>query len=235
MIFREEKKQKIIGWTSLFAAVVFLCNPDTGIIDILPDFIGYMLLCTAISKIADIDDRISEAYNLFKRMVYISAAKFAALFLQFGFIPTTDQSVSMLLLSFVYSVAELMVVIPALLKLYEGVLTVHCLGIALDRGGRGSKQEHCVVLRATPSCDISRVILWRCVGFIGGLVLLVNNDESEIFNGREDRRASAYDEVSLSVSYSYKRIISLSCRKSRMDEGDPVAVARVEDLKRLRC
>jgi len=122
LIFREEKKQKLISWTSLFAAVVFLGNPDTGIIDILPDFMGYMLLCAAISKTADIDDRINEAYTLFKRMVYISAAKLVALFLQFGFIPTTDQSVSMLLLSFIYSVAELMVVIPAVVKLYDGIL-----------------------------------------------------------------------------------------------------------------
>lgn len=122
LIFKEDKKQKLISWTSLFASIVFFCNPDTGIIDILPDFVGYMLLCVAISKTADIDDRINEAYTLFKRMVYISAAKFVALFLQFGFIPTTDQSVSMLLLSFIYSVAELMIVIPAIIKLYDGIL-----------------------------------------------------------------------------------------------------------------
>lgn len=122
MSFREEKKQKIIGWNFLFIAVLFLCNPDTGIIDIFPDFIGYILLCASISQIADIDDRIWEAYTLFKRMVYISSAKFAALFMQFGFIPTSDQSVSMLLLSFIYSVAELIVVIPAIIKLYEGIL-----------------------------------------------------------------------------------------------------------------
>ena len=66
-------------------------------------------------------------------------------------------------------------------------------------------------------------------------MLLVDDDKSEIFNGREDRGASAYDEVCLTVSDPCKRVISLPCRKSRMDEGDPVAVARVEDLKRLRC
>ena len=121
-MYSKEKKTGVIGWGSLFAAIIFLCNPDIGIFDIFPDFIGYLLLCKSISKVADIDDRIFEALGLFKKMIYISGAAFVLIFIQFGFIPVSDQSVTMLLFSFVYSVAELIVVIPAVVKLYEGIL-----------------------------------------------------------------------------------------------------------------
>lgn len=116
------KKMQIVGWGGLIGALIFFFNPDIGVFDLLPDFIGYILICAALTKIADIDDRVGEARELFVRMIYISLVKFAVFFVQFGFFPPTDQSVSTLMFAFVFSVAEIITVIPAMVKLADGIL-----------------------------------------------------------------------------------------------------------------
>ncbi|MGI6754028.1 MAG: hypothetical protein ACOX31_07010 [Eubacteriales bacterium] len=113
---------KIVGWGGMILAFVFLMNPDIGIFDILPDFIGYILLCAAIAKLSDIDDRVNEARALFVRMIYVSAAKIVALFVLFGLLTPSDRSVGMLLFAFVFSVFELVYVLPAIVRLTDGVL-----------------------------------------------------------------------------------------------------------------
>ncbi len=113
---------RIVGWGGIIAAIIFFFNPDIGIIDILPDFLGFILLCASIKKIAGIDDRVSEARELFRRMIYLTLVKFILIFVMFGFIPTTDQSVSMLMFTFIFSVLEIVTVVPAVIKLYDGIL-----------------------------------------------------------------------------------------------------------------
>lgn len=115
-------KKSIVGWWQLSVALVFLFNPNVGLVDFLPDFIGYMLLCRALSRLSLIDDRIDDAHRLLRRMVYITVARFSALFVTFGFVPYSDRATMMLLLSFVFDVMELYTVIPALLKLSDGIL-----------------------------------------------------------------------------------------------------------------
>ena len=115
-------KKSIVGWWQLSVALVFLFNPNVGLVDFLPDFIGYMLLCRALSRLSLIDDRMDDAHRLLRRMVYITVARFSALFVTFGFVPYSDRATMMLLLSFVFDVMELYTVIPALLKLSDGIL-----------------------------------------------------------------------------------------------------------------
>ena len=119
---KEKNATKIIGWGRLVFALIFFFNPDIGIIDLLPDFIGYILLCSAIAKLSDIDDRVSEAHVLLTKMVYVSLAKFASLFLVYGLIPLTDRAVTVLIISFVYSSLEFFFLLPAVFKLFEGIL-----------------------------------------------------------------------------------------------------------------
>lgn len=115
-------KKSIISWWKLAVAFVFLFNPNVGLVDFLPDFIGYMFLCDALKHVAFIDEHISEGRALMRRMVLITLGRFAALFVTFGLIPYSDRSTSMLLFSFVFDLAELCTVIPALLKLSDGML-----------------------------------------------------------------------------------------------------------------
>lgn len=119
------KQKNIISWGRIIIAFIFFFNPNVGIVDILPDFIGYILLVTALSKVAAIDDHISDAQALFTRLVYITALRFASLFVVFGLIPLSDQDISTLLFSFVFDVLELLTVIPAVIKLFDGIFYLY--------------------------------------------------------------------------------------------------------------
>ena len=137
------KKNKLIAWNRIIVALIFLFNPNIGIVDILPDFIGYILLCTAVSRVAAIDDRIGEAHTLLVRLIYITIIRFASLFVTFGIIPLTDQAMSILLFSFVFDVLELITLIPSMLKLFDGILYLsdrHGGEAAYIRAGKYSRK-----------------------------------------------------------------------------------------------
>ena len=135
------KQKNIILWERIIIALIFFFNPNIGIVDILPDFMGYILLVTALSKVAVIDDRISDAQALFTRLIYITALRFASLFAVFGIIPLSDQSMSILLFSFVFDVLELLTLIPAVIKLFDGIFYLagrHDGEVAYVKAGRFS-------------------------------------------------------------------------------------------------
>ncbi len=118
------KKKGIVSWWRITLALMFLFNPNVGLVDFLPDFIGYLLLCSALAGLSFIDDRMAEARTLLRRAALITLGRFAALFVTFGLIPYSDRSTMMLLMSFVFDIAELCTVIPAILKLSEGIMYV---------------------------------------------------------------------------------------------------------------
>ncbi len=123
-MFEEKKSRSIVWWGAAFASVIFFFNPNIGIIDFLPDFIGYILLTLAISKLAAIDDRISDAHVLFIRAIYITLVRSLSLFVVFGFVPPSDKSMALLLFSFVFDVLELITIIPAIVKLFDGIIYI---------------------------------------------------------------------------------------------------------------
>lgn len=118
----KRKSNNIVSWLNVVVALIFLFNPNIGLVDILPDCIGYVLLVLALSRVAVIDERIESAHALFIRLIYITLVRFALLFITFSVIPLTDRSTSMLLFSFVCDVLELITLVPALIKLFDGVL-----------------------------------------------------------------------------------------------------------------
>lgn len=71
-----EKIKKIkFGYFAI--AAVFLWNPMMGTIDVLPDFIGYLLICSALTGLSEINDHFAEALSGFRKLVYVSLLKFA--------------------------------------------------------------------------------------------------------------------------------------------------------------
>ena len=67
--------KKSLFW--LIPALCFLFNPNIAVIDVLPDFIGYIFLCLALSEIADLNDDLAEAKTAF---LPISTKPIAAMF-----------------------------------------------------------------------------------------------------------------------------------------------------------
>lgn len=74
------KMRKNIGFSLIPFAFLFLFEPHYALIDLLPDFIGYFIICLAIINLADINLRIREAFWGFRKAIAISICKYVALY-----------------------------------------------------------------------------------------------------------------------------------------------------------
>ena len=116
-----EKKQ--MSWGLFIIAFVFLFNPNIAIIDPLPDFLGYIILSVALTKLAMINEQLYDAKRSFDRMIIVDIGKIIAILWIFGIDAVSERNTSMLLWSFVFGVLEILFAIPAFVKLFEGFST----------------------------------------------------------------------------------------------------------------
>lgn len=121
------KMRKNIGFSLIPFAFLFLFEPSYALTDLLPDFIGYFIICLAIINLADVNLRVREAFWGFRKAIVISICKYAVLYLLNKFFVDTEQNVSLLLFTFVFSFLELVVLVPAYKKLFEGLLSLGML------------------------------------------------------------------------------------------------------------
>ena len=119
--------RKNIGFSLLPWAFLFLFEPSYALFDPLPDFIGYFIICVAIINMADINIRVREAFCAFRKAIVISILKYASIYLLDRFFVEQEQTVSILLFVFIFSFCELVVLIPAYKKLFEGMLSLGML------------------------------------------------------------------------------------------------------------
>lgn len=126
----EGKRKDGMGYGLMLIAGVFLWNPVVGMIDILPDFIGYLFLLAGLSRIADLGDRLGEARERFRVVFRISLGELVAQFLVNVFIrnaPVIDDPHGQnlpawtLLFSFIVFAAECYFLIPAYRELFRGL------------------------------------------------------------------------------------------------------------------
>lgn len=100
----------------ILAGFLFLANPVIHVLDILPDFIGYLIILRGISEAAHFVDHFADAKRWFGRLALINAVRCAAVFIWPG---STDST--MLLLTFVFSLLEAACFIPAMLAFFDGL------------------------------------------------------------------------------------------------------------------
>ncbi len=124
------KMKKHLGFTLLPFAFLFLFEPNLALNDYLPDFIGYIILCSALINLSDVNHRISDALSGFKRGILISCLRYIAIYLLqnvFGIdqlYSDNETSVGTLLFAFVFAILELIVLLPAYKSLFEGLLSL---------------------------------------------------------------------------------------------------------------
>lgn len=117
----------------LIAGLLFLCNPTINILDILPDFIGYLLILKGLYELSDLDRRIAGARLKFRHLAWLSVFKFILSVFTCGllddmlydlglslFVQLFD-STMVLVFVFVFGIFELMYLIPAFIGLFEGI------------------------------------------------------------------------------------------------------------------
>ncbi len=119
MTKKQAIRRSLFWW---IPALCFLFNPNVTVIDFLPDFLGYLFLTLALSKIADLNEDLAGARTAFTRMILIDAGKLLAILWIFGMEAAGERSSSFLLWTFIFSVVEMIVLIPAYRKLFDGLL-----------------------------------------------------------------------------------------------------------------
>ncbi len=118
----KREKQSTMGLLLAILATLFFWNPNVNIIDFLPDWIGYILLCTALTKAAWLNENIEAALRTFRTMIFVDMGKWLAILWVFGLNVLSERNSSLLLWAFVFAVAELILLIPAYTKLFGGLI-----------------------------------------------------------------------------------------------------------------
>lgn len=112
-------KNENIRFGYIITALVFLMNPNINIVDILPDFIGYLLIMRALYAPAAIYPHFRDAYTSFRNLTVISIAK--TLSLPVVFIISSTEMTWLLLLAFAFGGLEIFYGVVAFSKLFEGI------------------------------------------------------------------------------------------------------------------
>ena len=121
-VLREKKLTRYLGFSYILAGACFLFEPYIGVIDLLPDCIGYLFFFLGLYRFADLDDRLQEALKGTRNLALVGIARWIAIFLTFGFVSPTEQPVFMLLVLFTLAVLDCIVLIPMWKKFCGGLL-----------------------------------------------------------------------------------------------------------------
>ncbi len=107
-------------WGLMALAFVFLFNPNISVVDVLPDFFGYIILSLALLKVSMLCEGLADARRAFERLILVDGAKILSMVWIFGVNSANDRTSSLLLWSFVFGVLEIIFVLPAYVKLFDG-------------------------------------------------------------------------------------------------------------------
>ena len=75
-----KQKRDPLGLSWIGAGMIFLCNPLINIIDILPDFIGLLMIMHGLSKAAEVTDHLGDARDGFAKLAIVSTAQICIVF-----------------------------------------------------------------------------------------------------------------------------------------------------------
>ena len=115
-----EKKNNF--YKLLIFSLVFLLNPNINVIDIMPDFIAWLVLARLFEKAADSAPYFEEARAGFIKLAYVNLAKILglALILLVKSKDTTDNNI-FALVSFGFAAVELLFLIPAVNNIFTAL------------------------------------------------------------------------------------------------------------------
>ncbi len=236
------KKTKALGIMMMAVGAFFLINPTVNIIDIIPDFIGYLLIVLGIDRLADMEDHFAEAKKGFVLLTVVSAAKTASCLLL-----SVIDGTFVILLSFAFALLEALFFIPAMTKLFGGfnyyglrLESKACEGIykkAYVKDENGNKVNTMKKARSSDSIlalsVIAFVIRALCY-FLPQLPTLFSYGDSAVINGEYVRDMADFIPhmyvlcavVVLAVSLPWA--ISF-CRYIKGIAGDEALIATLEE------
>ncbi len=119
---KEKKLNRYLGIGYITAGACFLFDPYIGIIDLLPDCLGYLFIILGLFRVADMDERLAEALKGARNLAFVGIARVVAMLLSFTFVSTFEQPVFMLLMLFVLAVLDCILLVPMWKNICGGLL-----------------------------------------------------------------------------------------------------------------
>ncbi len=115
------KKKNIISFGAFVVAALFLFNPNINLVDLLPDFVAYLILYNALSRVADIIPHFDDARDRFYKLFWVSLSKLPAAFIMLSISSQTPSERPIVaVFSLSYAILELMYIYPAFTNLFDG-------------------------------------------------------------------------------------------------------------------
>lgn len=110
---RKNRVSPTLGLGFVIAGLFFLVSPMLAVVDYLPDFIGYALILKGVYCLSDMNEYVSDAARLFRRLLVLGIVRLAMVFFIYGMASKSEQPTLQLLGSFVLCVLDCMAIIPA--------------------------------------------------------------------------------------------------------------------------
>lgn len=223
-----------MNYSLIIAGLFFLFNPEVNILDILPDFIGIILIMRGFRPMTAISAAAEDTYRNFSRYLAVSAVKAAALIPMIS-VASSDPSFYMLF-TLVFGVLELIFAIPAFTGLWETVSdSAELAGAPLPQGFRaaGGFTAVFLILRSFfalapelvylyiiqedgavyPLAPYKTVLVMICliIGLIVGIVWFICT--SRVFSALKRNKALALDitrrisEVRITLAGTVKKVV----------------------------
>lgn len=120
----KQKTKLGLGW--LIPGVMILANPVIAFYDILPDAIGYLLLCIALFRLADLNSSIADALKRFRTLIWISVGGWLMQYYIYNVLAKEPKlnpqeiPTMVLLCAFVMAVPQIYFAVPAYRDLFKG-------------------------------------------------------------------------------------------------------------------
>ena len=120
----KQKTKLGLGW--LIPGVIMLANPVVAFYDILPDCIGYLLLCVALLRLADLNSSIADALKRFRTLIWISVGGWLMQYYIYNVLAKEPKlnpqeiPTMVLLCAFVMAVPQIYFAVPAYRDLFKG-------------------------------------------------------------------------------------------------------------------
>ena len=111
-----EKKLKLLQSPLIAVGLLFLINPTVSLFDILPDFIGYILIWFGLSELARMDDRLTLASQ---KLLYLAGLSFLRLIAAVATLGYDSSTIMMF--CFVFAIAECVLIAALLGDLFDGL------------------------------------------------------------------------------------------------------------------
>ena len=125
-VMTTDNNRKKIGFSfmSIAVACVFLFNANINIIDLVPDIIGYLIICVALLKLSNLNEDVAQAAKFFRYVIISELAKLVCLVWVFGLASNDERNTGTLLLAFAFAVIDTIILVNAFNKLFGGLISL---------------------------------------------------------------------------------------------------------------